>query len=74
MTTMEVRVNELDHDTGYVYTFYYYDVTAIEVKWVDEAGWYCYVISMKDGSTATFTVGQSSVSYFNFSQNAWLVI
>lgn len=69
---MKVKVSACE--AGRFWEYEYDEVTVIEVKWVDEAGWYCYVLNMADKSTATFTAGQSSVSYWNVSQNAWMVI
>lgn len=68
---MKVRVVNPTND-GTLETLYYDDVTVIEIKWVDEAGWYCYVINMKDGSTATFTCGQATVGYWNESAEMFI--
>lgn len=56
---MKLMVIENHKDISEV-TFYY-DAVLVEVKWIDEAGWYCYVIHCEDGSTATFTCGESAV-------------
>ena len=58
---MTMKLMVIEHGKDISEGTFYYDAVMVEVRYVKEAGWYCYIIHCDDGSTATFTCGQSAV-------------
>lgn len=70
--TMKIMVIENGKDVSE--GTFYYDAVMVEVRYVKEAEWYCYIIHCVDGSTATFTCGKCAVFQWRDSLNRYEVI
>ena len=58
---MKMKIMVIEHNKDLSEARSYYDAVRVEIKWVNEAEWYCWVIHCQDGSTATFTCGHCTV-------------